>query len=149
MLVRLMIMSTAALLLGFAPVPLPKLRRGEDNATLADLKALQGKWILVHSTAKGFAVAQNGTHTMSIAGRRLTFYYYGIPQSQWRITLDARGYPKEFDGQDAGLFWRGIYRLAADTLIVSYASDAGAQRPTTYSGSQPGIRVHVYHRQKP
>jgi len=134
----------AALSLGFAPAPPPRPH--------ADLKKVQGTWVLVSRTFGGGSWPAEGVRVV-IAGARIRYYRAGEQRTEWPLTLDAAKSPKVFDqrevgGSSPGTLYRGIYRLEGDTLTLCHAL-SGASRPADFGGKDPQHRLWVFKRLKP
>lgn len=132
--------------LGFAPAPLP---RAKADTTAADLKRLQGAWLLASSTIDVRSLATSEI-TVSIEGTQMRFAFDGRPTRTWSFTLDGRPTLPRLDRGEIGLpanaILRGIYRLDGDTLTLH--SRRGG-RPDNFSGKGEGVIVEVFRRKKP
>ena len=129
----------AALLLGLAPAPAPK----PDKAK-ADLKKIQGTWVLTSRVERGRALSPEVAmgYRIEVKGDRATISFDGAVAGEWALALDARGKPKAIDQKVvppgiAGQVWRGIYRLEGDRLTLCLGPRPGA-RPRAFDGGQAG-----------
>jgi uncharacterized protein (TIGR03067 family) len=147
------VLVVAVLPLGFAPAPLPK-----PDPTKADLKALQGGWVIVSRTFEGRPVAHVITR-VEIRDDGCTYLdAAGTFRSTWALNLDARLSPRCFDQKfvdgvgfpaNVGPFSAcGVYALEEDRLTMCYVQD-NKKRPTDLDGSKPGCWLDVLKREKP
>jgi uncharacterized protein (TIGR03067 family) len=123
----------AALALGFAPAPPPRSDRSE-----ADLKNMQGAWVLVTSTVDG-KPASECERRLVIQGNRMKCLD-DEGTYELALTLDATKSPRRFvikgvRGAAVGSVERGIYSLEGDTLkFCSYRG--GVTRPESFDASK-------------
>jgi uncharacterized protein (TIGR03067 family) len=122
---RLVPLLLASVSLGFAPAPfLAKKLTPEE----ADLKALQGKWVLVSISdgLKGFSPAGGewAEHWCVFDGRTCRSYERGVMYAKSSFTLDAAATPRRYEADvepAKGDKWRSlsIYKLERDTLTMA------------------------------
>jgi uncharacterized protein (TIGR03067 family) len=151
-----LLLITAAVLA--APAPFPKPPKHE-----AELKKMQGKWVVVRRTLNGRDVTETANRTVEIIGDRIRFLIDGEMRTEWVVTLDVKKTPKVFDrkrvasksaaakgGKDGELFSPGIYRLEGDMLWLSNNSRLGDQvRPTDFEGKGRSETMYILKRLKP
>ena len=116
-----------------------------DEATISDLRRLQGRWRQVRFEENG-AIDPPDTHSapgaiLTIDGNR---FHVGVPGRETILegsfALDARTAPKSITwtdatGEDAGKSLPAIYALS-DTHFTFVAADEDMARPEDFSGVQ-------------
>jgi uncharacterized protein (TIGR03067 family) len=142
----LLILVAVILTAGFAPAPRPKPSRSE-----ADLKELQGAWVLVTITGEGGqAIEKAGALRLVIEGDRAK-NYRGEMSSEYALTLDASPSPKRYVFKPVGRartepVSRGIYSVGGGTL--KFCTDGpGEAPPRAFEGPRAGTFLYVYKRQ--
>jgi uncharacterized protein (TIGR03067 family) len=130
---------------GFAPAPTPKPNRSE-----ADLKKMQGRWVLVSFTWEGRP--RRADVRFVLAGDRAKVDFGRDGAVEYILSLDATTTPKRYVergvGAARGLEYRGIYSLEGDTLRVS-CNYPGEGPPGAFDGPRRGRALLTYKRQKP
>jgi uncharacterized protein (TIGR03067 family) len=104
----------------------------------ADLKGLQGVWLMTAAEADGVKVTpseakwvfKDNTYTLKV----------GTMLQEGTVTLDPTKKPKSIDltvttGTDKGLTYRGIYKFVDDELLLCFPKDTKAERPKELSGN--------------
>src|SRR5205823_2369007 len=121
----------------------------------AQWKKLQGDWVRVRYYANGGVLHQDGSTTVTIAGKGMTYFTNGQPNTTWSMTLDARASPPILDlqgqaGPTGAPVFLGVYRLEKDTLVLcARQTQAPALRPRKFDLHQPGVLIEVFERRKP
>jgi uncharacterized protein (TIGR03067 family) len=138
---RRVLLLLAVVLLGFAPVPF-------SDPEKADLKKMQGSWILASAHKDGVREEVKQEAVWTIKDDCLTTTLDGVPGSTLFIKLDGTTAPRSIDlrddrGNDKAAL--GRYRVEDDTLTVSL----GEKRPPDLSGKGPCNGVWVFKRKKP
>jgi uncharacterized protein (TIGR03067 family) len=151
--VRIVLVASAVLVLGFAPAPFVGKR------PRANLAGLQGTWVVVTCKADGFdAGSCSNTEgpcvvrgaPVVIAGNRATFRFNGRVIDDWAIDLDVRTAHSTINLKGVArprLRVLGICRLAGDTLTLCI-SDLGLARPSEFDGDKKGHTLLVLKRQR-
>jgi uncharacterized protein (TIGR03067 family) len=132
--------------LAFAPLPFPK-------TSEADLKAMQGEWVLVGESHATGPPRHMRHLRASVADRRVTFSPEGdAPAGEWAVTLVASEAPKAIDltrGGDGLRLIRGVYSLKGDTLVLCWNVGVEATRPRTLPGNIPVACKLTFKRKRP
>ena len=135
----------AALALGFAPAPPPRSDRSE-----ADLKNMQGAWVLVTITGEGGqTIEKAGALRLVIKGDRAK-NHRGEMSSEYALTLDPSTSPKRYVFKPVGRartepVSRGIYSVGGGTL--KFCTDGpGEAPPRAFEGPRAGTFLYVYKR---
>jgi uncharacterized protein (TIGR03067 family) len=134
----------AAVALGFAPAPPPR-----PNSK-ADLKAMQGAWLLTTVRADGQPETL-GRFPVEVEGNRVRYLCAGRVVYEFVLALDAARSPKRYVTKGTGPAsrdWvvRGIYSLEGDTLKFCY-NDRGESRPQAFDGPKRGKFIQVWKRE--
>jgi uncharacterized protein (TIGR03067 family) len=127
--------------LGFAPVPF-------IDPGKADLKKMQGSWVLTHAHKDGVREEVTQGAVWTIQDDCLTTTLDGMPGSTLFIKLDGTTTPRSIDlrnNREDDKAASGRYRVEDDTLTVSL----GEKRPSDLSGKGPCNGVWVFKRKKP
>jgi uncharacterized protein (TIGR03067 family) len=126
---------------------------GEDDASKADLKKMQGKWRPISIVADGKPQEVSPNSVYHFEGNKNI--YDGSGKYFDVITLNAKSDPKEltFDNvQKDGPTTKGvkaIYRFDGDKLVLCVAPDPKAARPKTFeSKEKSGHRLITLERLK-
>jgi uncharacterized protein (TIGR03067 family) len=133
--------------LAFAPAPFPKPDR---RAGRADLKAMQGEWVLVRETHATGPPRPKRHLGASFKRGRVTFFPEGDGLAgEWAVTLAAGEQPKAIDLKKGGRLIRAVYSLKGDTLVVSWNATAEreAVRPVSFPGNLP-VACHLTFKRK-
>ena len=136
--------AVAALALGLAPPPRPN----PDDEAKADLKKMQGVWVLENSVdGYGQSSRPPKLPPVWIAGDRLE---HGKGGPSYTLRLDPGWSPRRVDIEEVtqggqGRVYRGIYRLEGDKLTLCFET-AGEGRPDTFTAGTPGAVTEVYER---
>jgi hypothetical protein len=138
---RLWLIASAALLLAFAPAPLPRREKSKDPESL-----LLGTWRI--KTIKwqgrdGYSASSFAEFTVSkndrviISRGRITYSADGGPSSGDRSTgllLSGAGEVRNIDfGEKTGRTFRGLYKLSGGVLYLAF-NYTGGPRPTQLTG---------------
>jgi uncharacterized protein (TIGR03067 family) len=116
----------------------------------ADLKAIQGEWVLVAESLNGgpirpprgsYTVVFDGTRSTVLAGKRVT--------ARWEVSLDPAQQPKRMDATADGKSLAEIYQLDGDTLTVAFRNRWNDPRRPTDFEPRDGIGIYVLTRKKP
>jgi uncharacterized protein (TIGR03067 family) len=133
----LLLLLLALSALAFAPAPFPK---PERRAGCADLKAMQGGWVLVRETYANGPPRPKRHLRASVAGRGITFSPEGDALAGWwAFTLAHGGKPKAIDLTLAGerRTIRAVYSLKGDRLVLCWNLGMEEVRPTRLPGNSP------------
>jgi uncharacterized protein (TIGR03067 family) len=124
----------------------------------ADLpKGLQGSWNATKAVRDGKPARDVVGHRLSITGPRFQIQSKdGTPLFAGTVRVDPKAKPaaidfEHADGALAGKSWKGIYRLAGDTLTVcDNAPDVEKERPTAFQAKAgSGYVLITFKRAKP
>lgn len=125
---------------------------GDDEASKADLKRLQGKWKLVGLVADGKPQEVSPKTIYNFEGNKNVYDGGG---SFDLITLNAKADPKEltFDrvlkNGDTRKGVKAIYAIDGDTLKICVAADPKVERPKAFeSKEKSGTRLIILERIK-
>jgi uncharacterized protein (TIGR03067 family) len=135
---RLVLLLTASLALGFAPAPFPKTPRRHDPR--ADLRAIQGEWVVTAYRVHGLTIPQTvAPATVSIAGERFRWQQRGCQPKDFTIRL-ASGRPPVFDFVEVATkkVFVGIYKLDGGVLTICTTEPEVGRRPAAFDGGQRG-----------
>jgi uncharacterized protein (TIGR03067 family) len=125
-------------LLALLPVGLPP---GAQPG--ADLKALQGEWVLVAESLGGPIRPPQGSYTVTFEGSRSTVRAGTEVTARWEVTLDPTANPKRLDAKDGDKSLVEIYRLDGDTLTVAFRNHWNDPRRPTDFEPRDGIGIYV------
>jgi uncharacterized protein (TIGR03067 family) len=144
---RRVLLLLTVLPLGFAPAPAPR------STNAADLKALQGEWVLVSETRQGEPRVP-GKARLEFSGTAVIVTDdYG--NYRWEAVLDARTNPKTLDlrlaGSGAGdpRLVKALYAIRGDTLWVCTHVDDRTLRPANLLGKESFQCLQVFKRKMP
>jgi len=131
----LLLVVVSAVLLGFAPAPLPKPTRHVPPG-------IQGEWVVVSWTNElgrdlTILEARRGT-TVRIADSRLLAYDGEVIRG-WRLTLDANSVDF-LVGADRSPVLLGIYKREGDMLTICYRGPREG-RPTEFHDKRQWMLV--------
>jgi len=115
----------------------------------ADLKALQGEWVLVAESLGGSIHAPGDSYAVVFEGNRYTFLAGNEVTARWAITLDPTAAPKRMDSMADGKSLLSIYRLDGDTLTVAFRNRWNDPRRPTDFEPRDGVGIYVLARKKP
>jgi uncharacterized protein (TIGR03067 family) len=129
---------------GFAPAPPPRTSNGK-----ADVKKMQGTWVVVGFTSDGRPLHENGGwRCWALAGERMRLFRSERVASEGVWTLDATKRPRRWALKGRGWVCQGIYSLAGDDLKLCTDGD-GLPPPKAFDGPNRGKLLWVLKRQKP
>jgi len=134
---RILLLLLALSALAFAPAPLP---RPDRRPGCAELKAMQGEWVLVGETYTNGPPRPKRHLRASVAGRHVTFSPEGDALAgSWAIDLAPGEQPKAIDLRlaDGRRLIRAVYSLEGDRLVLCWESTAEAVRPKKLPGNSP------------
>ena len=112
--------------------------RAEEGEAKKDLKALQGKWVVVAAEQDGDPLDRVVGGTMVVKDNNFHITTKGGTELKGDLILNPAKKPKHIDlaHQDGPLkdkTWQGIYELKDDTLKLCYAeADSEKERPTEF-----------------
>ena len=135
----------AVLCLAFAPAPFPRPDRP------ADLRKLEGEWVLVSLTSGG--VTDHPRKWLFISGHSLSITAAGSAYvSRYRFTLNPKASPPNIDlrmfhGNTVTHRMNSSYLLRGDELLICYHLAARDRQPAEVSGRKPGTCLMVFKRQ--
>src|SRR3954468_2286644 len=111
---RMLLLTALALVVGFAPAPLPRPRRRDPAAD--DLRRMQGAWVPIRYEYAGKNIL-HGAVRYEITGNRID-YWYGGQKTTWTFELNAATMPRQMTSTRAQppAVWLGIYRFDGDSL---------------------------------
>jgi uncharacterized protein (TIGR03067 family) len=146
---RVLPLLAAILALAFAPAPFPK----RQDAGAADLKTMQGAWVLVCELKNGRREEMTRECVWLIEGDRIRASLDGKEGSTSFIKLDGRSKPRSIDlrtQRDQASHLPGIYVLERDLLNVCLGdpNDLRKLRPRDLSGFGQSRGVWVFKRKK-
>src|SRR5262245_33851164 len=135
--------------LSFAPAPPPRPR---PDPSAADLKKMQGVWVLTDSKGGWWATCRLavGQERIEVARDRLSARSGDSPR-ECVLTLDATKAPRQYaetSREGLGLGCRGIYSVEGDTLRFC-CGDLGDGPPASFDSPKRGSFLAVYKRAKP
>ena len=129
---RLSLLAALVLVVGFAPAPLPRARRGPEPD---DLQKMQGTWVVVkYELNKADILARYSQEIrFTFRGKRMTCSLNDDVRSTWDVELSPGSSPRAITETEASksLVMRGIYRFEGDRLVICHDSGQGA-RPTEF-----------------
>ena len=115
----------------------------------ADLKAMQGEWVLVAESLGGPIRPPRGSYAVVFEGNRATVMAGKEVTARWEVTLDPAKEPKRMDGKAGDKSLAEIYRLDGDTLTLAFRNHWNdPRRPTDFEPGD-GIGIYVLTRKKP
>jgi hypothetical protein len=141
---RRFLLLTAALVLGFAPAPVPRSRRR------AEPDPLPGLWEGSCRTRGGQLVEER--KRMLITPQRMACEP-GPEAREYAPRVDRSGEPATYridgaaGGRAEGRRFRGVLRVGEDALTLTYSS-ADSPMPTGFDGDRRGEFVEVFRRVK-
>lgn len=112
--------------------------RADDDAVKKELKALQGKWVVVAAEQDGDPLDRVVGGVMTIKDNNFHIKTKGGTELKGDLILRPTKSPKHVDmaHQDGPLkdkTWQGIYELKGDTLKLCYAeADSDKERPSEF-----------------
>ncbi len=112
--------------------------RADDDAAKQELKALQGKWVVVAAEQDGDPLERVVGGVMTIKDNNFAIKTKGGTELKGDLILNPAKTPKHIDlaHQDGPLkdkTWQGVYELKGDTLRLCYAeADSEKDRPTEF-----------------
>jgi uncharacterized protein (TIGR03067 family) len=142
---RRLVLLAVSLALGFAPAPFPRTPRTHDPR--ADLRGIQGEWLVTVYKVHGSHVPTSGSTTVSIDGDRFRWQQQGHLPKDFTIRL-APGKPPTFDflEHDTGKTFLGIYKLDAGELTVCTTESQVGRRPSGFGAGQRCYELMVLKR---
>ncbi len=122
----------------------------KDDAVKKDMKLLQGTWLMESFEINGKPLPAEKVKSIkvTIKGDR---YSVDLGEKSFELTfkIDPTKKPKAIDLTvtmgDEKAVTHGIYEVSADTFKVCRTTEAGKERPTTFSGKE-GMAFAVYKR---
>jgi uncharacterized protein (TIGR03067 family) len=121
--------------LAFAPAPLPRPDRRPGGA---DLRGMQGEWVLVRESYATGPPRPKRHLRASVAGRGITFSPEGdVLAGWWAFALAPGEAPKAIDLTLADRLIRAVYSLKGDRLVLCWNLGVEAGRPTTMPSNSP------------
>lgn len=120
-------------------------------------KGLQGAWTATRAVRDGKAARDVVGHRLSVSGNRFQIQSKdGKPLFAGAVRVDPSAKPaaidfEHADGALAGKSWKGIYRLAGDTLTIGdNAPNLDSARPTAFAAKAGSGHVLItFKRAKP
>lgn len=112
--------------------------RADDDAAKKELKALQGKWVVVAAEQDGDSLDRVVGGVMTIKANNFHIKTKGGTELKGDLILNPAKNPKHIDlaHQDGPLkdkTWQGVYELKGDTLKLCYAeADSEKERPSEF-----------------
>lgn len=112
--------------------------RADDDAAKKELKALQGKWVVVAAEQDGDSLDRVVGGVMTIKDNNFHIKTKGGTELKGDLILNPAKAPKHIDlaHQDGPLkdkTWQGVYELKGDTLKLCYAeADSEKERPSEF-----------------
>ena len=147
---RMLMLTCATLLLGFAPAPFP---RQQPSSREGDLQQMQGEWTLVSTEVGGKKRPDtvNAVSKLTISGNQWVVTYRDFASNaRATIEIDPSKDPKTIDltlrGEEEPA--RGIYKLEGDTLTVCRNATVGGARPKEFKTTQEMDDLAVWKRAK-
>jgi uncharacterized protein (TIGR03067 family) len=147
----LWLLVVGASLSAYAPAPLPK-----PDPSKADLKKLQGSWVVKHHEMAGKPRPLAKEQTRGVfAGDKLTFYRGTTKTTDYTIAVDAKAKPGTLDLKRTGatLTFSCIYAFKGDTLEICYGPSnpkgGPAERPKAFVTAGTPNGLMILERQKP
>jgi uncharacterized protein (TIGR03067 family) len=140
------------LVLGALAADAPK----EDDATRADVKAMQGDWAVASMVKDGDAVPDDDAQSLfrTVKGDEYTVYLFRKALGKGTFRVDATKTPRTVDytpadGPAAGMQLPGIYEWTGkDSYRVCFALP-GKERPTDFACKKgSGHTLVVWRREK-
>jgi uncharacterized protein (TIGR03067 family) len=143
---RPVVLLAASFALGFAPAPFPKTPREADRSA-ADLRAIQGDWLVTVYKVHGSNVPTYGTTTVSITGDRFRWLQRGQLPKDYMVRLAAGRSPTlDFVEHGTNKVFFGIYKIEGGALTVCTTEPEVGRRPETFDGSRRGYELMVLKR---
>jgi uncharacterized protein (TIGR03067 family) len=119
-------------------------RADDAAAAAAELKKLQGTWVVVEAERDGAPLDRIKGNKLVVKDNQFTVVTESA-ELKGDLTLDPRKKRKTIDfqhqeGMLSGKKWEGIYKLDAEKLTLCYSeADAGKDRPDEFA-TMPGTR---------
>jgi uncharacterized protein (TIGR03067 family) len=130
---RILLLVVSVALVGFAPAPFPKERRGRGGP--ADVRGL---WQIVGRELNGAAYLNNNVYDAEVSADRWAFVGKngGKNGTAYELRLVPTAVPPAFTwGRENRVQWVGSYRLRGDELTLIFTGGSGLeQRPTDFAG---------------
>jgi uncharacterized protein (TIGR03067 family) len=130
---RLLLLIALVFAGGFSPAPLP--RRGRDDPAAADLRRLQGTWVVIRleHDRRDYLAGSRDEILFTFRGRSMTLTQNGEVGPLWDVELSPGSTPRALTKTraDRGAVRRGIYRFDGERLIICQENDDGV-RPTRF-----------------
>jgi len=125
-----------------------------DDKSVADLKAMVGKWDIAKAELGGkditehlknmkFEIAEGGKYTAQL----------GEEKDVGAFTVDTAKKPKEMDikgdgGPNKGKLIKAIYKLDGDTMTICYELGGGETRPAKFESKDDTKLLLVNYKRK-
>jgi uncharacterized protein (TIGR03067 family) len=127
----------------------------KEDAAAADLKRMQGNWLVVSMEVDGLKVPDDDAMALfrSVKGDRYTVSRYRKVVGKGTVKLDATKKPRAIDALPAGASGEakallGIYEFEGNKLKLCFARP-GMARPTEFSAKEDsGHTLTVWQREK-
>jgi uncharacterized protein (TIGR03067 family) len=128
---------------------------GKDDAGAADLKKMQGDWVVVSMEVDGMKIPDDDAQALfrTVKGDQYTVSRYRRVAGKGTIKLDATKKPRAIDALPAARAGKatpllGIYEFDRDKLKLCFAPP-GAARPAEFSAKEgSGHTLTVWQREK-
>jgi uncharacterized protein (TIGR03067 family) len=131
---RLLLLMALVLAAGFAPAPLP--RRGRDDPATADLRRMQGLWVVVKYEHGGLDHLSQYREQICFRfqGKGMTCELDGEVRSRWVVELSPAPTPRALTktGVDQKWLMNAIYRFEGQDLVICEAGANNGPRPTEF-----------------
>jgi RNA polymerase sigma factor (sigma-70 family) len=144
-------LALAVVVTGVAAVVVPKALAAADDAAKAkaqaELKKLQGMWVIVSGEKAGVKKEGSGEEFLKFDGETFSIWHDGKVEESGTIKLDPSKDPMEIDlqfqeGRKAGKTGPGIYAWDGENLKLCMGDPDGGTRPTDFT-TKPEERILI------
>jgi RNA polymerase sigma factor (sigma-70 family) len=137
-----------------AAVLVPMAHASADDAekVKAEIKRLQGTWVIVSAEKGGMKKEGNGEEMLMIEGETFSIWHGGHSEEKGKIKVDPSKQPTELDlqfeeGKHAGKTAQGILAWEGENLKLCMGDPEGGTRPADFT-SNPEDRVLIVFKKK-
>ena len=147
--------ALAVVVTGGVVALVPSIVAATDDATKvkAELKKLQGTWVIVSGEKGGEKKEGNGEERLKIEGEMFSMVHDGKVEQSGTIKLDPSKNPMEIDlqfqdGKDAGKSALGIYAWDGEGLKLCTRGPGAGTRPMDFTSDPEDRLLIIFKREK-